>query len=259
MLDFVGKERYSYNDLVELMAILRRECPWDREQTHASIRMNFIEETYEAVEAIDTGDAPLLCEELGDVMLQVVFHSQIERERGTFSMDDVVDGVCRKLVHRHPHIFSDTKASDADTVLANWERIKRDDKGGGHTAAVEGVAASLPALMRADKILARAARAGFAFRHTEEVWRDVEEELSECRAAIGGGSAAEEIGDVLFAVCNLARFLNVNPEQALDGANKRFSRRFAYLERRAQDEGGMDSISFERMQDLWDEAKDEGL
>jgi len=210
MLDFVYREKYGMDDLVEIMRLLRSEggCPWDREQTHASIRRNLLEEAYEAAEAIDLGDGALLCEELGDVLLQVVFHARMEEEAGGFSIGDVADGVCKKLIERHPHIFGDVKADTAEQVLANWDDIKRASKGQTLTAdAMDSVARSLPALMRAEKIQDKAAKAGYDFSTDR---------------TMGDG----EIGDKLFLAVMEAREAGADPERELERATDRFVERF---------------------------------
>jgi len=210
MLDFVYREKYGMSDLVEIMRLLRSEggCPWDREQTHASIRRNLLEEAYEAAEAIDLGDGALLCEELGDVLLQVVFHARMEEEAGGFSIEDVADGVCKKLIERHPHIFGEVRADTAEQVLLNWDDIKRASKGQKQTAdAMDSVARSLPALMRAEKIQDKAAKAGYDFSADE---------------AMESG----EVGDKLFLAVMEAREAGADPERELERATDRFIERF---------------------------------
>ncbi len=253
MIDFESKPKYGFYDLVKLMGILREHCPWDREQTHESIRQSFIEETYEAVEAIDLGDTALLREELGDVLLQVVFHSHIEKENGNFDIDDVCDEEIRKLIHRHPHIFGDTTAETSDDVLTVWDDIKRQDKGGSYRKTVDSVAKALPALMRAEKMQGRATKSGFQLR---EAFSDLEEELSECRAATGESSVLDEVGDVLFAAVNVARQKGVDPELALTRSCDKFARRFGYVEREG---GDLSKLSAEEQEALWEQAKEEGL
>lgn len=253
MLNFEYKASYDFSDLVKLMVVLREECPWDREQTHESIRQSLIEETYEACEAIDLGDRELLLEELGDVLLQVVFHARIEEEKGSFNIDDVADGVCKKLIHRHPHIFGDLKADTADEVLAEWERIKREDKGGSYRKSVSSVARSLPSLIRAEKMQSRAAKSGF---HLRDAWDDLAEEIEECRAATGRASKVDEVGDLLFAAVSVARSEGVDPERALELSCDKFARRFAYVESVG---GDLTALTPEQQEKLWEEAKDEGL
>ncbi len=253
MINFDYKDSYGFDDLVRLMVVLRAECPWDREQTHESIRQSMIEEAYEACEAIDTGDRALLLEELGDVLLQVVFHARMEEEQGSFDINAVCDAECKKLIHRHPHIFGDVQADTADEVLTNWDNIKREDKGGTYRKTVSSVARSLPSLLRAEKMQSRAAKSGFKLR---DPWDDLTEEMEECRASTGRRSAEDEVGDLLFAAVNVARSKGVDPERALELSCDKFARRFDYVERTGGDLSGMTE---ERQNELWDEAKHEGL
>lgn len=222
MLDFESKERYGVADLVEIMELLRSPegCPWDREQDHASIRRNLIEEAYEAAEAIDLDDKAGLCEELGDVLLQIVFHCQMEREAGGFTLDDVADGICKKLIYRHPHVFADTTVSGAAEVLENWDALKRREKKQETTAdALEAVARSLPALWRAEKICSKAVKADMLPAGAEEA----ERALAEVTSALPGSDEPEKaVGDMLFAAVRVAKALGVDPEQALTGASDRF-------------------------------------
>jgi len=235
-MEFTGKERYGITDLLKIVALLRSPggCPWDIEQTHKSIRRNFIEETYEAVEAIDNDDATLLLEELGDVLLQVIFHTQIETEQGTFTFDDVCDTVSKKMITRHPHIFGGVKADTSAQVLQNWDAIKDVEKSHVSRAdTLRGVSKALPALIRADKLQGKAAKSGFCWNSQEEALEDTKAELDELQSAMTQGdkdSIAHEIGDVLFAAANLARHLGVDPEDALSCASDRFIERFSYAE-----------------------------
>jgi len=209
-MEFQKKLRYGFEDLCAIMTLLRAPdgCPWDREQDHHSIRMNFIEETYEAVEAIDTEDTALLLEELGDVLLQVVFHAEMEREAGRFSIDDVCDEICKKLIVRHPHVFADVQAEDTEAVLRNWDAIKRATKGQKTDAdAMRSVARSLPALMRAEKVLSRARRAGYQPMS--------EQEAVEKTMTAAGIPGEEGVGKLLFAAVALAKARGVDPELAL--------------------------------------------
>lgn len=222
MLNFQKKEHYSVSDLVDIMELLRSPegCPWDREQTHASIRRNLLEEAYEAAEAIDLDDRAALVEELGDVLLQIVFHCQMERETGGFTLDDVADGICKKLIYRHPHVFADTKVSGSAEVLENWDALKRREKQQASTAdALEAVARSLPALWRAEKICSKAEKAGLLPGGREEA-------ESALRASAEALSAAEDgkaaVGELLFEAVRVARAMGVDPEDALTGASDRF-------------------------------------
>ena len=222
MLDFESKERYGVADLVAIMELLRSPegCPWDREQDHASIRRNLIEEAYEAAEAIDLDDKAALCEELGDVLLQIVFHCQMEREAGGFTLDDVADGICKKLIYRHPHVFADTTVSGTAEVLENWDALKRREKKQETTTdALEAVARSLPALWRAEKICSKAVKADMLPAGAGEA----ERALAEAASAIPGSAEPEKaVGDMLFAAVRVAKALGVDPEQALTGASDRF-------------------------------------
>ena len=260
MVEFQRKDFYSYEDFLEIMRLLRAPggCPWDREQTHSSIRRNFLEETYEVLDAIDHDDASGMCEELGDVLMQVAFHAQIEAERGRFTMANVVDGVARKLVYRHPHVFGDVQADTSQQVLANWDVLKRREKGQRSTAdAVEAVPHTLPALWRAEKLQKKAAKVGFDWPDVSGALDKVEEELAEVRAAIGGdGDVEEEIGDLIFAVTNVSRFVKVDSERAAEKTCNKFVRRFADMEQQAKAQGKqLSELTLEEMDALWDEAK----
>lgn len=260
-MGFTPKERYDAQDLVQIVARLRAPqggCPWDREQTHASIRMNFIEETYEAVDAIDQNDAHLLCEELGDVMLQVALHSQMEAEKGTFDFDDVCDGICKKLIYRHPHVFGKESAATTGQALANWETLKNAEKG--RTTAkdrLESVPRCFPALMRASKLQKRAAAYGFAHQEPEDALNDVKGELAGLEQAMQGQeNAADTVGDLLFAAVGLARALGVDPEQALTGASDRYQSRVIRCEALAGSEV-LAGLSDEERRTLWQQTKNE--
>lgn len=227
MINFVRKEKYGFEDLVEITRLLRSDegCPWDREQTHKSIRMNFVEETYEACEAIDNDDPVLLREELGDVLAQVVFHSELEREAGRFDVNDVADGVCKKFIFRHPHVFGDVVAETSDEVLRNWDDIKRlEKKQNTHFSAMDSVARSLPALMRAEKLQSKAKKAGLPQKSIEEL-------SDEIRAVLSLGENMD-VGELLMSVVRIARVLGVNPEEELDRRNERFVEIFRELESR---------------------------
>lgn len=260
-MEFQYKERYDISDLLNIMRILRAPdgCPWDRVQTHRSIRQNFIEETYEAIEAIDTENTPLLKEELGDVLMQVIFHSIMEEEKGSFDFDDVCDDVCQKLIIRHPHVFSDTVADTPDEVLKNWDAIKMQTKSQKKTAdSVDDVARSLPALMRAQKVGKRAAKSGMDFRDYTTALERVTEELKELRAVDPSDRdrLAEELGDVLFSVVNTARLLKIDAELALTRSTDKFSSRFRRVEELAEVRGiDMKTASDETLDALWEEVK----
>ena len=259
--ELLGKEKYDFADLCRVMEILRGEggCPWDREQTHESIRKNFIEETYEVVEAIDTKDAHLLCEELGDVLLQVVFHTEIEREAGRFTVGDVTDGIVKKLIYRHPHIFADTAAETADKVLDNWDKLKAKEK---HrdtvTSSMRSVPRPLPALMRAEKVGKRAAKVGFDFATAADAAAKIAEETNEVLTA-SAATRAEEIGDLLFAVVNVARKCGVDPERALSDATDKFIDRFEGVEKAVLADGKtMEALPLSVLDGYWDRVKTAG-
>ncbi len=260
MVDYSGKSFFNVNDLVEIVRILRAPggCPWDREQTHESLRRNLLEESYEVVEAIDQGDPDHLKEELGDVLLQIVFHAGIETEAGRFTLDDVADGICKKLIYRHPHVFGDVSVSGTGEVLANWEKLKRAEKGQAtNTDALESVARSLPALWRAEKIQKKASKAGLDWPDTKGAVDKLSEELDELKAAIdGGANIEEELGDLLFSVVNVARFVKVDPEAALSGACDKFIERFREVERMAGESGqAMEDMDPDALDRLWEQAK----
>lgn len=260
MVDFTFKEKYTYEDLLEIMRILRcpEGCVWDREQDHKSIRRSFIEETYEAVEAIDNDDPVLLQEELGDVLLQVVFHAQIEAEAGRFTMDDVADGICKKMIYRHPHVFGSVEVKNSDDVLTNWDALKQKEKHQKSTTeTLESVARSLPGLIRAEKVQHKAAKVGFDWDEVSGALDKVREETAEVACAIDGdGDPSEELGDLLFAVVNVARFLKTDPEDAINRTTDKFIRRFAQVEQAAKDVGrSLSEMSLAEMDALWDAAK----
>lgn len=248
-----------FDELVRVMARLRAPegCPWDREQTHRSLRPYLLEETYEALEAIDAEDWARLSDELGDVLLQIVFHAQLASERGDFTIEDVITGIVTKLRRRHPHVFGDTTVSDADEVVDRWEQIKRGETGNeGRESALDGIPESLPALQRAHKLQRRAARAGFDWDDIAGPRAKIDEELTEVAAA-EGESVEDEVGDLLFAVVNYARFLGVEPESALRRANERFGRRFRAVEQAAGSAERLQAMGLDEMDELWEQAKAE--
>ena len=257
VLDFLCKESYDLRDFVALITFLRSPdgCPWDQVQTHESIRRNFLEETYEACEAIDAGDTAHLKEELGDVLMQVLFHTDIERAAGHFDIDDVADAACKKLVYRHPHVFRRDEPDAPD-----WDTIKQRERAQTTTAeAMDSVARSLPALWRCEKIQAKAAKTGFEWPDTDAALDKVEEETRELREAVASSNAdavAEELGDLLFAAVKVARFAGVDPEQAAHAACEKFIRRFAAMEAAAADSGvPLEQRTLAQMQPLWQQAK----
>ena len=254
------KGGYTFYDLVEIMKILRGEggCPWDREQTHMSIRKNLIEETYEVVEAIDNDDPVLMCEELGDLILQAVFHAQMSAEEGRFDINDVCNGICEKLIVRHPHIFSDVVADTSDEVLKNWDAIKQQTK---HqktvTEKLNAIPPSLPALMRACKAGEKAAKVGFDFPTPDDAMKKVYEEAREVETA-DSDAVSEEIGDLLFAAVNVARKHGVDPEEALYRATDKFIGRFSAVEKAVSDScRRMEELSMAELDGIWDGVKAE--
>ncbi|MBQ3094269.1 MAG: nucleoside triphosphate pyrophosphohydrolase [Clostridia bacterium] len=259
---FEKKERYTTDDLLAIMKALRSPegCPWDREQTHRSIRTSLIEEAHETIEAIDNGDDAGLCEELGDVLLQVVFHAEMAAEDGRFSYDDVVDGICKKLVVRHPHVFGEVKADNAADVLKTWDAIKRRQKGdAAQSTLLRHLPRTLPALMRAAKVQDRARRVGFDWPSVDGALTALDSERDELREAMASGDATrieEEFGDLLFSAVNVSRFIDVEAETALVAATDKFIRRFTKVEELAAARGlEMTESSLEELDALWDIAK----
>lgn len=261
MINWSNKTAYNCQDLREIVHILRHPggCAWDQEQTHQSIRRNFLEEAYEVAEAIDEDSTEHLKEELGDVLLQVVFHSSIEEDAGHFDLDDVADGVCRKLIYRHPHVFGDVTVHSTGEILSNWEELKKKEKGQATQAdAVDAVARSLPALWRAEKMKQKAAKAGFEWRDVSSALDKLSEELDELKAAAlsGEGDPVEELGDLLFSAVCVGRFLNTDPEDALHAACDKFSARFRKTEELAAERGlRLDKLSDSELISLWRDAK----
>ena len=262
MVDFIQKDDYNIVDLLEIMALLRQPggCPWDAKQTHESIKQNFIEETYEVIEAINKNDKDLLCEELGDIMMQVVFHAQIEKEQGSFDFDDVCDGICKKLIVRHPHVFGDVEAETVDKVLSNWDEIKNKTKGRKTIAdSMISVPRELPALMRATKLQKKAADVGFDWPDASGALDKLSEETLELKEAIASGDKThieEEFGDLLFSMVNVSRYIKVDSEEALTKANDKFLARFSQVEKLATQRGiDMKQAPLEVLDSLWNEIK----
>ncbi len=239
-------------------------CPWDAEQTHASLVSNLIEEAYETVDAIRREDWEHLREELGDLLLQVVFHSELAEEEGRHGLDDVAREICDKLIRRHPHVFGDGKADTTEAVLGRWEEIKREEKGVNEAPYLHGVGTGLPALLRAAKLQKKAAKVGFDWPEVEGILEKIEEELGEVRNELVGHSGEEvspalesEVGDLLFAVVNLARRLGLDPEVALEGTNVKFEDRFAAMEVALKSEGqSLEEAKLDEMERLWEAAKE---
>ena len=255
-----------FGKLVRIMARLRGEngCPWDRQQTHESIKPYFVEETYEVLEAIDEGDAGKLCEELGDVMLQVVFHARMAEEAGLFGVAEVLAAITDKLVRRHPHVFADVRADTAQEVLFNWEQIKQSERkrAAGKASILDGVPRELPALLRAHRLQEKASHVGFDWKEAREVVKKVEEEFAELRAAMESEQPERveaELGDLLFSLVNLSRFAAVNPEEALRKTIARFIARFQYIEEALAHRGtSPGQATLQEMDALWAEAKAQG-
>ena len=278
----------SFADLVALMAILRSPegCPWDREQTFASLAPMLLEEAYEAFEAVEEareGRPLALRDELGDLLFQIIFYAQVAHERGEFTIDDVIDAIHSKMVRRHPHVFGDARADNAEEVLRNWEAIKAEEKRaaiaatgsadqssaprGEEQSLLDGVSAKAPALMEAHQLATKAARVGFDWQRLEDIFAKLHEEIEELRVAISGEESVgtteaaetrvrEEVGDLLFVVTNIARHLKVEPEAALKLTNRKFRRRFRHIERSLSERGRtLDAAPLEEMEALWQEAK----
>ena len=261
MVDFQYVNSYGMEDLLRIMELLRAPggCPWDREQTHQSIRRNMLEEAYEAVEAIDEEDPEHLKEELGDVLLQVVFHALMEQEAGRFDLDAVADGICKKLIFRHPHVFGEVSVSGTGEVLSNWEELKRKEKGQAtNTDALEAVARSLPALWRAEKVQKKAEKAGFDWPDVSGAQDKLSEELEELKTAVAEGTnVEEELGDLLFSAVNVSRFVKVDTEEALNGATDKFIGRFRKVEEEAARQGrALEGMSLAELDKLWEHAKE---
>lgn len=262
MVDLVSKNSYDINDLIQIVKILRAPggCQWDGEQTHQSIRRNFLEEAYEVAEAIDQESTEHLREELGDVLLQVVFHASIEEDAGRFDLNDVADGISKKLIYRHPHVFGSVSVSSTDEILSNWEELKKVEKGQTSQAdAVDAVARSLPALWRAEKVQKKAAKVGFDWGDVAPAMDKLSEEVYELKDAMdGNGNPFEELGDLLFAAVNVARFLHVDPEDALQAASDKFAARFRRVEETVTAQGKrMEDMTLAQLDDIWNSIKHE--
>jgi tetrapyrrole methylase family protein/MazG family protein len=257
MINFQKKNKYDLRDLEWIISALRGEggCPWDREQTHESLRRNILEESCEVIEAIDEKSPEHLREELGDVLMQIVFHADIEKDAGNFTLDDVADEVCKKLIYRHPHVFGDVTVSGTDEVLSNWDELKKKEK---HqetvTDSMNAVAKSLPALWRAEKVQKKAAKVGFDFPDVQEALFKLQEEAGELREAIAEGTnVQEELGDLLFSAVNVARFVKADPEAALNGSTDKFIKRFDFVERSAGE--NLSKMSLNELDNLYNEGK----
>lgn len=260
------KEKYTFEDLTELMAKLRSEdgCPWDKEQTHESLKRYMVEETYEALEAIESGDDTMIKEELGDVLLQVVFHSQIAKEEKRFDSEDVIDGICRKLIERHTHVFGEDIARDSEEVLKNWDKIKNKSKGlNSHTEKIMKIPKTYPALLRSLKIQEKAAKAGFDWDEADGAIEKTMEEIDEFMNACKEGdkkAIRAEMGDLFFSLVNVCRFLDIEPEITLNETSDKFIRRFSFIEDECQKAGlVMEEMTLAELDSYWDRAKEVGL
>jgi len=248
----------AFGRLLDVLDELRVKCPWDAKQTNESLRSNTIEEVFELVDALVSDDAPNIKKELGDVLLHVCFYSKIASEKGRFDIADVCNTLCDKLIFRHPHIYGEVKADDADTVIRNWEEIKLLEKGGNKTV-LGGVPSALPALIKATRIQEKARNVGFDWEDPSDVWGKVKEETAEVEAEIKAGNKGgieEEFGDLMFALINAARLHGVNPENALERTNRKFITRFNYMEAKTKEAGKkMKDMTLAELDAIWDEAK----
>ena len=253
-----AEEQESMADFIAIVRQLRRDCPWDREQTHESVKHLLIEEAYEVVEAIDESDWDELKKELGDILLHVIFHAAIAQPAGRFTLKDIIEAESEKLVRRHPHVFGDVEVRGVDDVMTNWEQIKKTE--GKRKSTLDGVPAELPALLRAFRVQEKAAGVGFDFPNRAENWAKVEEEMGEVREKIDAKASMDEaeaeFGDLLFALVNYARFVGIQPENALRRTNAKFTRRFQFIERQLAEEGkAFSDVDLAYMDRIWDAAK----
>lgn len=247
----------AFKRLLDIMDDLREKCPWDKKQTLESLRKLTIEETYELADAIVENDLEELKGEIGDIMLHMVFYSKIASEKGAFDMTDVLNTICDKLVYRHPHVYGDVKVADEEEVKANWEELKLK---AGKTSVLQGVPKSLPAMVKANRIQEKARGVGFDWDNKEQVWAKVQEEMGELKAEVdaksGNDRIEDEMGDVLFSVINYARFIDIDPETALERTNKKFIKRFQFLESKVKEQGKeLSKMALDEMDVLWEEAK----
>jgi XTP/dITP diphosphohydrolase len=252
----------EFGRLLEIMTELRAKCPWDKKQTFESLRTLTIEETYELADAILNNDKQEIRKELGDILLHIVFYSEMGSETGDFDIYDVCKGLCEKLIYRHPHIFADVEANTSEVVMQNWEALKLKEKGGNKTV-LSGVPNSLPALIKAHRIQDKARSVGFDWEEREQVWSKVQEEIDEFKvevAAMDKDKMEAEFGDLMFSLINAARLYNINPENALERTNRKFISRFNYLESKTISQGrDLKTMSLAEMDEIWEEAKKEAL
>ena len=245
----------SFLKFVHIVSRLRKECPWDREQTHESLRAPLLEETHEAIEAIDNADYPELKKELGDILLHILFHADLASEEGYFSLGEVIEGECAKLIYRHPHVFGTTEVRNADEVAKNWEQLKR--KESGRTSVLDGVPAALPALQRAGRIQEKAAKVGFDWKEPESVLKKVREELDEFLAESDLRRREEEFGDLLFSLVNFSRNVKIEPETALRNATTKFERRFRAVEKTVEASNkDWNKYELEELDAIWNDVKE---
>lgn len=249
-------KKHTFDELMDIMRRLRKECPWDREQTHDSIKAATLEEVYEAVHAIDEKDWNELKKELGDILLHVVFHTAIAEDSKTFTIDEVIGEITEKLIRRHPHVFGDVQVSGSQEILQNWEAIKLSE---GRESVMDGLPVAMSALLRAHRMQEKAAKVGFDWKHVDDVYAKVVEETDELHSAVASGDTDEierEFGDLIFALINYARFIGVNPENALRRTNKKFDLRFRHIEKRlAENNKKITESNLEEMDVYWEESK----
>ncbi|MCC6819069.1 MAG: nucleoside triphosphate pyrophosphohydrolase [Bacteroidia bacterium] len=246
----------AFKRLLDIMDDLRAKCPWDREQTTESIRHLTIEETYELSDAIIANDTEEIKKELGDILLHIIFYAKIGSEKGDYDIESIIDQLCEKLIRRHPHIYGEVIAEDSDTVKQNWEQIKLKEKGDKKKSVLSGVPVSMPSIVKAYRMQEKAAQVGFDWDTGEQVWEKVEEELAEFKNADTKDEQENELGDLIFSLINYARFLHINPDDALERTNKKFKTRFEYIEAKAEQTGKeMKSLGLEQMDAWWREAK----
>lgn len=257
-MEDLERKKGAFAELLDIIATLRVKCPWDRKQTMESLRALSIEEVYELGDAVLAEDMDEIKKELGDLLMHIVFYAQIGEEQQQFDIADVLNGICEKLRYRHPHIYGEVKVENAEEVLQNWEQLKLKEKGRKHKV-LEGVPVSLPALVKAYRIQDKARGAGFDWKKKEDVWDKVKEELQEFETEIQQADQERmeaEFGDFLFSIVNAARLYGINPENALEKTNRKFIRRFGYVEEKAKEEGkNIQEITLEEMDEYWDEAK----
>jgi XTP/dITP diphosphohydrolase len=257
----MDKRLKAFERLLNIMDDLRKDCPWDREQTMESLRHLTIEEVYELSDAILENDLDEVKKELGDLMLHIVFYAKIGSEKKAFDITDVLTSISEKLIYRHPHIYGDVKVANAEDVKNNWEKLKLKE---GKESVLEGVPKSLPPLVKAYRMQEKAKGVGFEWKHTDQVWEKVVEEMNELKHEVASGKdklkMEDELGDLLFALVNYARFIGVNPEDALEKTNKKFIRRFQFIEKESASDGKkLEDMTLEEMDAYWNKAKEEGL